>query len=107
TYTLLLRALGLSSLALLKTFWRPLVGIVVMAVAVERLSADWTVAAELADQALRLTGAVGLGATTYAGVVLLLWLLAGRPEGAERIVLDHLWPMIRAGLGLKAQRSVS
>jgi len=107
TYTLLLRALGLSSLALLKTFWRPLVGIVVMAVAVQRLSADWTVAAELADQALRLTGAVGLGATTYAGVVLLLWLLAGRPEGAERIVLDHLWPMIRAGLGLKAQRSVS
>jgi O-antigen/teichoic acid export membrane protein len=40
--------------------------------------------------ALGAAALAGTGAVVYAAAVLLLWLLAGRPGGAERIVLDRL-----------------
>ncbi|HKJ74419.1 MAG TPA: oligosaccharide flippase family protein [Alphaproteobacteria bacterium] len=37
---------------------------------------------------------VGIGGTVYAGVILALWLMAGRPDGAERFLIDKAASML-------------
>jgi O-antigen/teichoic acid export membrane protein len=104
TYALLLKDLALPLRDLLRSFWRPLIAIVVMTAVVLGLRSQWTGEVDVSVQVLHFGVAVTFGAATYAAVVTFLWLCAGRPEGAERLVLDQLWPMVRARLGLRAQR---
>jgi hypothetical protein len=40
-----------------------------------------------------LLAAIALGAVTYAATVLLLWQLAGRPQGAESWLIDRIKPL--------------
>jgi len=98
TYTLLLRALSLNLGRLLTVFWRPLCGIGVMVVVVLALESQWTEAAGFASGVLRLAAAVSCGAGSYILSVLILWKFAGRPDGAERIVLEKLWPALNERL---------
>jgi PST family polysaccharide transporter len=46
-------------------------------------------------QVLQLAAAVALGAAAYVGLLLGLWILAGRPAGAERKVLKQVGPALR------------
>jgi O-antigen/teichoic acid export membrane protein len=48
---------------------------------------------------LLLLGGVALGATAYCVAIVLLWWMAGRPEGAERAVLNRLRGLLRPGGG--------
>jgi O-antigen/teichoic acid export membrane protein len=64
--------------------WRPAGAAVAMA-AVVQLSGT----AELASLPLRLLCNVGLGAVAFAAALVALWLAAGRPEGAERLAVEH------------------
>ena len=93
TYTLLLRDLSLSLSRLLTVFWRPLCGIGVMVVVVLALESQWTGAAGFTVGVFRLATAVSCGAGSYVLAVLILWRLAGKPDGAERIILEKLWPV--------------
>lgn len=98
TYSLLLHDLALTLKGLLGVFWRPLIAIAVMAAAVLALHAVWGPAMDLGGRALRLTAAVGTGAGVYAAAIFALWSAAGMPDGAERLVVEKLWPMVRSRL---------
>jgi len=70
---------------LVETFWRPLVASIVMVAIV------WALHAPGIDApTLRLLLDVSVGATVYALTSLLLWRVAGRPDGLERLVLRQL-----------------
>lgn len=81
---------------LIRFLWRPSIGAAMMTGAVSVL------AVSLKDVPLGivLIAKIGLGAATYACVVLSLWLLSGRPDGPEEYALGKLralrWPQIHA-----------
>jgi O-antigen/teichoic acid export membrane protein len=85
------RTLGLRSRAFLGAVWRPLVSAAVMYASV-RLWGPGPVAgaASSVDAIVPLISCVALGAATYTLVMLLLWLAAGRPSGAETWMLRRL-----------------
>lgn len=90
------RQLGLTAGELLKTVWRPLVSATAMYVTGRtwgpKLAAT---AVSSSDALLPLLGCVALGAATYTATGLLLWLAAGRPDGAETWVLRRLSARLR------------
>jgi lipopolysaccharide exporter len=64
--------------------WRPLVATLGMAAVVSWLPIGaWPAIAQL-------VGKAAVGAACYTVLVVLLWLAAGRPEGAERYLLDKM-----------------
>jgi lipopolysaccharide exporter len=79
---------------LVNAIWRTLAAVAIMALAVHELCAGWpddlysSVVAEL-------IAATALGAITYIGGHLVIWRLAGSPEGAEKDVLAALMPLAR------------
>lgn len=70
--------------------WRSLVSAAVMAAAVLLLSQAFPAPPVFAWQILRLTGLIIAGLTFYGGVHLGLWILAGRPDGAEAFLQGML-----------------
>lgn len=76
------RAVDLSLPVLVSLFWRPVLGALLMYVTVWELHPSW-----LDVTLLRLLWDVAVGGVTYVATVLLLWLLAGRPQGAETMCL--------------------
>ncbi|MDZ7829179.1 MAG: hypothetical protein U5K33_06730 [Halofilum sp. (in: g-proteobacteria)] len=77
------RAVDLPLLAFLGLLWRPLAGAGIMHFVIIALHP-----ASLDSAALRLLCDMLLGTGTYALVVLGLWRLSGRPDGAESACLD-------------------
>jgi len=79
---------------LLLTIWRPVVAAATMVLIVRAfISAvsDWgTVAPPIV-----LGGAIAVGGLTYIGVVMLLWVVAMRPSGAEEYVISRTALMAR------------
>ncbi|HEX3755790.1 MAG TPA: lipopolysaccharide biosynthesis protein [Rhizomicrobium sp.] len=75
-------------------FWRPLLATAVMAGVVA------TVEHGMTPGPLRLCVAVGAGAFTYAGCVMLLWAVVGCPDGPEKTV----WHLVRR-LGSKQKKT--
>lgn len=74
-------AIGAAVIA--RVLWRPVVAAAVMFGAVQALQRAWpdiSVAALITQ--------IALGIATFAATLLALWLLAGRPAGAERFALD-------------------
>ena len=69
--------------------WRPLVASIVMAAAVFSVHFDNLPVAILAGLK------VALGIVVYTGMLLLLWLIAGRPDGIEADVLKRVKSLIR------------
>lgn len=78
--------------------WRPLMGVVAMAVVLQILGLSWTTLSPLPSLVVKAL----LGALVYTTVVVSLWLAGGRPPGAETFVLNNLrkvlgtrWPAFR------------
>ncbi len=71
--------------------WRPVVASMVMAAVVIASGLNHATAETLpATLAAPLVGAVTLGVVTYSATLLALWLVAGRPRGAETDILGVL-----------------
>ncbi len=70
--------------------WRSVVAVAVMHLTVTTLLSRLPLAESTAWQALQLLAAVAGGALWYVTIVMLLWLLSGRPDGAESTVLSYL-----------------
>lgn len=70
--------------------WRSLASAALMAAGVVLLGVAFPSPTVFAMQVLRLTGLILVGLTLYGGMHLGLWILAGRPGGAETFVLGLL-----------------
>jgi len=81
----LTRTLDLTIGQLLLAVWRPAVA------AVSLFYVTTAVPPWFDSQVLLLGIKVAVGAVTYIGSLLVLWMLSGRPEGPERLVWNHLW----------------
>jgi O-antigen/teichoic acid export membrane protein len=97
-FTLAARLLHLRFGDVVAILWRPVVASALMAVAV--LAAFPRSAERIGTWAnvQALAAAIALGALVYALVVYLAWRVAGRPDGAERWLLDRclaLWQRLR------------
>ena len=73
------------------TVWRPVMGCLVMAAAIDSLARYWPPGDTVSSLFVALSCAVVLGASSYAATTLALWRLAGAPAGAEQ----RLFGMIR------------
>lgn len=98
----ILRTLELSFSDLFAHIWRPIVGSAFMYVVLSTLLPDVNYQTlTTADSALHLGLFIPLGVVAYAAGVMSLWLVGGRPEGAEammlRKVVAYLGPRLRAG----------
>ena len=90
TLALVSRALRVTFADLVGVLWRPLSAALLMAVGVVVAREHWGPATMLLEHALDIVASAALGAAVYAAITLLLWRWAGRPEGAERLVLEQL-----------------
>lgn len=94
-YTLI-QVIPVTTRQITERLWRPALAALAMAAAV-LLSGTGAIA----PVALRLACNVGLGAAVFTATLLALWVLAGRPEGAERMALAQFGQMTgRLGLAL-------
>ncbi len=83
--------LGLRAIDVVAGLWRPLAATAVMFVTGKLFGPELTSAAvSSADAVVPLAICVASGAATYVVADILLWMLAGRPDGAERWMLSQL-----------------
>ena len=90
-----LRLLKLSVLDFLAVIWRPLAAAAVMYAVVQWFIGLEPASSETLVLALQLARAVLLGAVIYVGLVMGLWVLCGKPAGAERMALERGLPFIQ------------
>ena len=93
-FVLVNRLLHLSISRLLAGCWRSVVSVIVMVAAVRELQALWPISQSSGNLASMLIVAVAVGGVVYSVCGLILWILAGRPRGAER----HLFEAIKMAL---------
>jgi O-antigen/teichoic acid export membrane protein len=84
------RSIGVSGKELRQYFARPVTASAIMAVVVLALQDVLPEGLSLASSLLRLVGGIVTGGLAYGLALLMLWRLAGKPDGAERHVLDLL-----------------
>ncbi len=87
---LISRALALSPSAYLRGLWRPLIAASTMAAGVTLLLSQLNTDPLTAKPLLQLGIAVPAGVAVYASALTILWLLSGRPRGAESLMLQRL-----------------
>jgi O-antigen/teichoic acid export membrane protein len=96
-------AMPFSVRALAGVVIRPVLATVGMALIVLQLDLSAAASDSIADLVLPLGLAVGSGAISYAGLLVALWWVAGRPAGAEADLLAVIGrsrrPRVAAGLG--------
>jgi O-antigen/teichoic acid export membrane protein len=90
-----LRLLKLSVPQFMAVVWRPLVAAGVMYAVVYWFVTREPAASDPGLLALQLAPAVLLGAVLYIGLVSSLWVLSGRPDGAERLAVERGLPMLQ------------
>jgi O-antigen/teichoic acid export membrane protein len=88
SFTVVLRYLELPVRYFLKSVWRVIVSVALMAGAVQALLGFME--AQGAAPSLSLAGGVLVGAATYVVTMLVLWNISGRPAGVERIIVVFL-----------------
>lgn len=72
-----------------RAIWRPALATAAMCAVLAYAGLGWAVArGEVLDIALHIAAGVALGAAVYGAVLGACWLAAGRPPGAERILLN-------------------
>ncbi len=86
-FTIVLRLLRLPVRHLLTRVWRPLTAAALMAAAVIEVQLAWPDPKATVDSIGLLVASVLTGAVVYPAVVLALWGLTGRGDGAERQIL--------------------
>jgi O-antigen/teichoic acid export membrane protein len=96
------RAIGISARDWMAHVWRPVVATAGMALALYLSGYGWITPSGVGTwaEALRFGDAMALGATVYTVVLLLCWVAAGCPKGAETFVLDF----VPLGLGARARK---
>lgn len=90
-FFLVRRIVGIGIGHVLVRLWRPGLSVAVMYLVVLSYRTSVSAPHRLLDYILELGICAVVGGITYFGSVLLLWLLTGRPEGAERIVLSLIF----------------
>ena len=75
--------------------WRPLVSAGAMYAVVHWCIAREPESSNTLQLALEAAQAVSLGAIVYVGAVLSFWVLSGKPDGAERMALERVRPVIQ------------
>ena len=92
-FGLLMRRLEMKLSDVLSPMWRPLLACVMMYFVLRHLISR-------EDPTLHglsgLLAAVGLGMFVYGATITLVWLLAGRPDGAERMIATRVSEFVRA-----------
>lgn len=86
-FYLLRLAIGIDFFRVIFLLHRPLLATAVMCVAISVLGFQYTTGGPFLPQFGRVVVCVVVGAVVYGGVLLALWLAAGRPFGAERTLL--------------------
>ncbi|MBH2042327.1 MAG: lipopolysaccharide biosynthesis protein [Comamonadaceae bacterium] len=84
------RVTGAAKLQLLAVMWRPMIAsglMAAMVLSIERLTAQ--VSGQM-PAAVNLIGFVMLGAISYAVFIAALWWVVGRPDSAEKVILNFL-----------------
>jgi hypothetical protein len=84
------RSVGVAPSAFLAVVARPVSAALIMAAAVRWMLPEWSPAMGWAESVAWMVAGVALGVFAYVLAASLLWLGAGRPPGAERVVLDRL-----------------
>lgn len=96
TYFVVFRVVGARVTQFISIVWRPLLAAALMYLLVLRINVWFPVGDNTADLALKLGFSVVFGAIAYCAAVGVFWLLAGRPDGAERFVISRLLPKVRS-----------
>jgi O-antigen/teichoic acid export membrane protein len=94
-FTIAQRILTLRSSELGACFWRPALaaaGMVLVEIGFLRAT---SAAGNIFELTLWTLLLIAVGAVVYVAILLLLWRWAGRPRGAERILLDQLTAVVR------------
>ena len=94
-YGVTLRKLELKASVVIGALWRPVVGAAIMVVVVGWIEVSLAMGWGANPAAAELLLAVGVGVVSYASFVLLMWNVAGRPVGAERLILDKMTTLTR------------
>jgi lipopolysaccharide exporter len=102
-FVFIVRFLGLRTLDLVAHLWRPLLGAALMYVGVRIVGPEApTGVLPAIEAASSLAQCIALGVAFYAVIIMVLWIIAGRPGGsAESFMLDRatgLWRALRARL---------
>jgi hypothetical protein len=80
----------------LRCISRPLLATVVMVALLRGLFPAYSPSMSVTQAAALLGAAVITGAVVYLAALAVLWALAGRPESAERVALEHVRGLISA-----------
>jgi O-antigen/teichoic acid export membrane protein len=98
-YAVLLRLLGLRFQTFVGALWRPVMASIVMYVGVRFFLGAQPALTGSVDALPVLLKATAIGATVYTAVVVMIWLLTGRPAGSEQHILEllHRQPRTRIG----------
>lgn len=102
-FVLVNRLLHLSISRLLAGCWRSIISVIVMVAAVIELRALWPISQSFANLSLMLAAAVAVGGVVYSVCGFMLWMLAGRPRGAERH-LSEVIKMVLKGISQNIYR---
>ena len=73
-----------------RCYWRALFATTNMVAGHLALLHAWPFSSRMLELAFQVLGLVIIGAITYSGTLLVLWLLAKRPEGAEKLIMERL-----------------
>ena len=79
-------------------YWRPLFAALNMVAVQLALSHTWPLSSQMLELAFQSMILVIIGAITYGSTLVLLWLLAKRPEGAEKLIMDRFFMRKAAAL---------
>lgn len=93
-YWILFRTTPITPADTWQPLWRPLLSSVIMFLVTKPLSDMWAVPGTLQALPPLLVLAL-LGAALYVSAMALLWLLSGRPEGAEKALLRRVGPRLQ------------
>lgn len=89
------RRVGIRTIPFLQAVARPVMASAVMVLTVRGVVPVADPHTTLPHALLLLLGGIALGAVTYAAAALAIWILYGRPAGAEQVVLSRVMSMLR------------
>jgi O-antigen/teichoic acid export membrane protein len=90
SYPVVFRHLNISAMEYAARIWRSVVATVGMAVVVRIVEDLLGVGYDVASALLRLSIGVSVGAATYIIIIVVMWWLCGKPDGAEKILLTKV-----------------
>ena len=85
------RTIGVPASTFVRVAARPFLAAMAMIGLVRWIMPEWSSVMNFSVAIGWLLGGVAIGATAYATAISVLWVAAGRPEGAERTLFGWLW----------------